>query len=232
MAPDAPSPETYPSGSRLGPPRLPPAPPDSSGWSGDAPDSGFGDALARLEEGLNDLSIIRTAFQTLDLFPEDAALQHELLPLMQSAQHQLTARLQRLAAWSNEVRIQSAEAIGPYFRRSMLHMIRKEDRPERLDAILAHYLGTPFERSDKPAAQRQGGLGFRYVLRREPKAGIENLSAAALLTCLLEDLLDAVRDPASYQNLFAFDAAVFQKYLVLTYFTATGVTWPFTAPEE
>src|SRR5215212_10039035 len=56
----------------------------------------LGIAYPCLEDGLNDFAVIRTAFETLELFPNDPATQEELWEMIQDARRNLTRRLMEL----------------------------------------------------------------------------------------------------------------------------------------
>src|SRR5256885_10216194 len=56
----------------------------------------LGIAYPCLEDGLNDFAVIRTTFETLDLFPEDEGLRVELMGIIREARGNLVRRLQEL----------------------------------------------------------------------------------------------------------------------------------------
>src|ERR1051325_6484157 len=76
-----------------------------------APDSGFknadaieespadlllGIAYPCLEDGLNDFAVIRTTFETIDVFPDDDELRGEMMSIIADARGNLLPRLQEL----------------------------------------------------------------------------------------------------------------------------------------
>src|SRR5215218_223364 len=56
----------------------------------------LGIAYPCLEDGLNDFAVIRTTFETLDLFPDDRELREELMGIIREARGNLVRRLQEL----------------------------------------------------------------------------------------------------------------------------------------
>src|SRR5579862_6366788 len=55
-----------------------------------------GIAYPCLEDGLNDFAVIRTTFETLDLFPEDDPIREEMMEIINDARGNLMRRLEEL----------------------------------------------------------------------------------------------------------------------------------------
>src|SRR5258707_305354 len=53
----------------------------------------LGIAYPCLEDGLNDFAVIRTTFETLDLFPEDDPIREEMMEIINDARRNLTRRM-------------------------------------------------------------------------------------------------------------------------------------------
>src|SRR5712692_4400873 len=56
----------------------------------------LGIAYPCLEDGLNDFAVIRTTFETIDLFPEDRELRAEMMEIIHEARGNLGRRLGEL----------------------------------------------------------------------------------------------------------------------------------------
>ena len=56
----------------------------------------LGIAYPCLEDGLNDFAVIRTTFETLDLFPEDDPIRDEMMEIVNDARSNLLRRLNEL----------------------------------------------------------------------------------------------------------------------------------------
>ncbi|HEV2472849.1 MAG TPA: hypothetical protein VGS41_09305, partial [Chthonomonadales bacterium] len=56
----------------------------------------LGIAYPCLEDGLNDFAVIRTTFETLDLFPEDDPMREEMMAIISDARGALLRRLTEL----------------------------------------------------------------------------------------------------------------------------------------
>src|SRR6476659_5785462 len=56
----------------------------------------LGIAYPCLEDGLNDFAVIRTTFETLDLFPEDDPIRDEMMEIVNDARSNLLRRLTEL----------------------------------------------------------------------------------------------------------------------------------------
>src|SRR5581483_6201341 len=73
-------------------------PPDSPYQNADpienfAPNLILGIAYPCLEDGLNDFAVIRTTFETIDLFPDDEQLREEMMGIINDARENLRRRL-------------------------------------------------------------------------------------------------------------------------------------------
>ena len=55
-----------------------------------------GIAYPCLEDGLNDFAVIRTTFETIDLFPEDDPIREEMMEIVNDARGNLLRRLNEL----------------------------------------------------------------------------------------------------------------------------------------
>src|SRR3954452_12254097 len=56
----------------------------------------LGIAYPCLEDGLNDFAVIRTTFETLDLFPDDDPIRDEMMEIVNDARQNLLRRLHEL----------------------------------------------------------------------------------------------------------------------------------------
>src|SRR5688500_11754905 len=76
-------------------------PPDSGLKNADtvdefSPELVLGIAYPCLEDGLNDFAVIRTTFETIDVFPDDEELRLELMGIIKDARGKLVDRLEEL----------------------------------------------------------------------------------------------------------------------------------------
>src|SRR5207248_11324145 len=58
----------------------------------------LGIAYPCLEDGLNDFAVIRTTYETLEYFPDDADMRKELMEIVADAREKLVRRLRELQA--------------------------------------------------------------------------------------------------------------------------------------
>src|SRR3712207_5706234 len=56
----------------------------------------LGIAYPCLEDGLNDFAVIRTTFETIDVFPDDEELRNEMMLIIDDARSNLIRRLEEL----------------------------------------------------------------------------------------------------------------------------------------
>src|SRR5918997_6454981 len=76
-------------------------PPDGELQNGDViaefpPHLPLGIAYPCLEDGLNDFAVIRTTFETIDVFPDDQELRQEMMAIISDARGNLVRRLAEL----------------------------------------------------------------------------------------------------------------------------------------
>src|SRR2546423_2213849 len=69
----------------------------------------LGIAYPCLEDGLNDFAVIRTTFETLDLFPEDDPIREEMMEIVRDARSNL---LHRLFELHDNIRADRAHFLG------------------------------------------------------------------------------------------------------------------------
>src|SRR5438477_9055767 len=69
----------------------------------------LGIAYPCLEDGLNDFAVIRTTFETLDLFPEDDPIREEMMEIVNDARANL---LRRLAELHDKIQSDTAHFLG------------------------------------------------------------------------------------------------------------------------
>ena len=96
------APETQPAAARLVPRRLPPAPPGTGEAPGAPPPPERG-PVPPLEDCLNDLAVIRTTFETMDVFPNDEDLRQDMAAMIARFAVEDEANFQSKAAFDQGV---------------------------------------------------------------------------------------------------------------------------------
>lgn len=206
------------------------APPDSgivnAGTVEDIPhDLLLGIAYPCLEDGLNDFCVIRTAFETLDLFPDDHETRTELREMIDDARRTLTRRLMELL---ERIIARKAHFLGTdleQFKGWTLKLI--EQGVSRYDIDTAMKVNV-FS-SVALAEQAQGittSPRYRYEFHNSETADhIASVEGRDFLVALFADVLDSVLEDENYVNRYAFDKHIFQQFIAML-FVAYSATDP------
>jgi hypothetical protein len=197
-------------------------PPDSGMKNADAIESfpdhlPLGIAYPCLEDGLNDFAVIRTTFETLDLFPDDQALRDEMMEIISDARSNLRRRLTELR---DKIANGQAHFLGTdlsEFKHYVLHLGTKGTVRKNLDNMMK--LDVFESVADVEAA---GGGMAEPIYRYEPLPQyalelIEPLDAREFVSRIFDDVLESVEDPLNYQGKYSFDKFVFQKFIAIMF---------------
>ena len=96
----------------------------------------LGIAYPCLEDGLNDFAVIRTTFETLDLFPEDDPIRDEMMEIVHDARGNLLRRLNELR---DKIHANRAFFLGTdydEFKARVLDMVKRGYRRLHLDSMM------------------------------------------------------------------------------------------------
>lgn len=177
----------------------------------------LGIAYPCLEDGLNDFAVIRTTFETLDLFPDDQALRDEMMEIISDARSNLRRRLVELR---DKIGTGQAHFLGTdlnEFKQYVMHLATKGTIRKNLDNMMKLDV---FESVSQVEAAN-GGMP-EPIYRYEPGYShalevIENLDAREFISRVFDDVLESVEDPLNYQSKYSFDKFVFQKFIALMF---------------
>lgn len=191
------------------------------------PELVLGIAYPCLEDGLNDFAVIRTTFETIDVFPDDEELRIELMDIIKDARRKLVDRLEELR---DCVASGQAHFLGTdygEFKDRILHLATKGAIRRTLDNMMKVDV---FESVAKVEHGNGGGMAdpmYRHeFLRENPLDSMHSLEPRAFIARLFQDVLDAVNDNGNYQNRYTFDRHVFQKFIAVMF-----VNYSTTDPE-
>jgi hypothetical protein len=197
-------------------------PPDSGMKNADAIESfpddlPLGIAYPCLEDGLNDFAVIRTTFETLDLFPDDQALRDEMMEIIHDARSNLRRRLAELR---DKIGTGQAHFLGTdliEFKQYVVHLATKGTIRKNLDNMMKLDV---FE-SVAEAEAANGGMP-EPIYRYEPGFAhsldlIGELEPREFVSRIFDDVLESVDDPLNYQSKYSFDKYVFQKFIALMF---------------
>lgn len=178
----------------------------------------LGIAYPCLEDGLNDFAVIRSTFETLDVFPDDQDLRNELMEIIEDARGKLRLRLIELR---DRIRNGQAHFLGTIpaeFKGHVLQLCTRGTVRRTLDDMMKVDV---FESVAATAAQLEGGEPepvYRYEFgSRHPYAEIEALPPREFISAVFDDILDAVEQEANYASKYTFDRNVFQKFIAVMF---------------
>lgn len=197
--------------------------PDSGFKNADAivdfpPDMPLGIAYPCLEDGLNDFAVIRTTFETIDVFPDDEELRVEMMGIIDDARSNLTRRLEELR---DKIQANQAHFLGTdlnEFKDHVVHMATKGTIRRTLDNMMKVDV---FDSVSQTEAKMRSGMAdpmYRYqFLPAHDLAQIRPLPPRVFIGRLFDDVLDAVHNNDNYSGKYTFDKNVFQKFIAVMF---------------
>lgn len=177
----------------------------------------LGIAYPCLEDGLNDFCVIRTAFETMDLFAEDEEMISELREMIEDARGNLTRRLMELL---ERIIARKAYFLGTdqeQFKDWALKII--EQGISRYDIDTAMKVNVF---SSVAVTMQSQGLAasprYRYEFNNSETAErLSNLSDREFLVALFADVLDSVLEDENYTDRYTFDKHIFQQFIAMLF---------------
>ncbi len=183
------------------------------------PDLTLGIAYPCLEDGLNDFAVIRTTFETIDLFRDDEDLRNEMMSIIDETRVKLALRLSELRDL-----IVSGQAIFlgtdlREFHDYITQMATRGTIRRQLDSMMKVDV---FESVAQAEAALSGAGMAEPMYRYELLAGysleqIAPLSPREFIGRVFDDILEAVHDGENYQGKYTFDRNVFQKFIAVMF---------------
>jgi hypothetical protein len=178
----------------------------------------LGIAYPCLEDGLNDFAVIRTTFETLDLFPDDQELRSEMMEIINDARHSLKRRLIELR---DKLESGQAHFLGTdldEFKDAIIHLATKGNIRKTLDNMMKLDV---FESVTTHDAEQSGGQPEPvYLFELLPQYSLETLKpkpAREFISRVFDDVLTAVEHDANYDRKYSFDKHVFQKFIAVMF---------------
>lgn len=189
----------------------------------------LGIAYPCLEDALNDFAVIRTAYETLELFPDDAPLQRELHEIISDARRTLVHRLMELL---ERIIARRAYFLGTdleEFKTSALDIMQRGFPRHSLDGMMKVNVFSSVARAeadkrktalDEPDENLDATSIYRYEFHNSDDLGrLSRLPGREFLLSLLADVLDSVLEDDNYPDKNAFDQNVFQSFIALIFIT-------------
>jgi len=175
----------------------------------------LGIAYPCLEDGLNDFAVIRTTFETLDLFPEDDPIREEMMEIVNDARANL---LRRLTELHDKIESDTAHFLGTdynEFKDYSVTMIRKGYPRRNLDSMMKLNVFSSVAEAEGHSDANE--LDFFFEFKYAPVDEMLPLSAPDFIVALFQEVINSVMDDANYKGKYAFDKHVFQKFIAVMF---------------
>lgn len=176
----------------------------------------LGIAYPCLEDGLNDFAVIRTTFETLDLFPEDDPIRDEMMEIVNDARGNLTRRLAELR---DKIEANRAHFLGTdynEFKSYALDMVARGYPRRNLDSMMK--LNVFLSVAEAEGFADPNDLVYRYEFHaKSHKEDLTSLESRDFIVALVDDVLNSVRDDSNYKSKYIFDRNVFQKFIAVMF---------------
>jgi hypothetical protein len=178
----------------------------------------LGIAYPCLEDGLNDFAVIRTTFETLDLFPDDQELRSEMMEIIDDARGSLKRRLIELR---DKLESGQAHFLGTdldEFKESIVHLVNKGNIRKTLDQMMKLDVFESVAVVDAATSGASPDPTYRFELLPHHSLAILNPKPAReFISRVFDDVLESVEDNTNYEGKYTFDRNVFQKFIALMF---------------
>jgi hypothetical protein len=174
----------------------------------------LGIAYPCLEDGLNDFAIIRTTFETLEVFPEDEELQGEMMTMIHQARDSLVIRLTELR---DRLDNRDAHFLGTdleEFKRYARRLCKEGTDRRTLDSMMKVNV------FQSVAQAHEEEDDYSYVFKLLPQNNLDVIGdhdARKFVVTLFHDIILSVQDDSNYWDKNTFDKNVFQKFIALMF---------------
>jgi hypothetical protein len=175
----------------------------------------LGIAYPCLEDGLNDFAVIRTTFETLDLFPEDDPIRDEMMEIVNDARANL---LRRLSELHDKIQADAAHFLGTdynEFKDYTVAMIQKGYPRRNLDSMMKLNVFSSVAEAEGHSDANELLYFFEFKY-----SGVDDmlpLPANEFIVALFDEVINSVKDDANYKGKYPFDKHVFQKFIAVMF---------------
>jgi hypothetical protein len=176
----------------------------------------LGIAYPCLEDGLNDFAVIRTTFETLDLFPEDDPIREEMMEIVNDARSNLLRRLNELR---DKIHTNHAHFLGTdynEFKSYALGMVNRGYRRRDLDSMMKLNVFSSVAEAEGYTDSNEIPYYYQFVPTTDTNA-VAALPTREFIVALFSDVLTSVLDDANYTSKYLFDRNVFQKFIAVMF---------------
>ena len=175
----------------------------------------LGIAYPCLEDGLNDFAVIRTTFETLDLFPEDDPIRDEMMDIVDDARGNLLRRLQELHDKIHTFRAHFLGTDYNEFKTYALDIVNRGYPRRNLDSMMKLNVFSSVAEAEGHADAHD--LLYFFEFTYADVHTLNPLPAREFIVELFEEVINSVRDDKNYQSKYLFDKNVFQKFIAVMF---------------
>ena len=176
----------------------------------------LGIAYPCLEDGLNDFAVIRTTFETLDLFPEDDPIREEMMEIINDARGNLLRRLNELHDKINTNRAHFLGTDYNEFKSFALAIVQRGYPRRNLDTMMKLNVFSSVAEAEGHDNTRDLLYHYQFSEAVNAEEALQ-LPARLFIVALFDDLLYSVKKDANYQSKYLFDKEVFQKFIAVMF---------------
>lgn len=176
----------------------------------------LGIAYPCLEDGLNDFAVIRTTFETLDLFPEDDPIREEMMDIVDDARSNLLRRLNELR---DKIHTNHAHFLGTdynEFKSYSLDMVHRGYPRRNLDSMMKLNVFSSVAEAEGYTDSNELLYHYQFLPGTEVSS-VAALPAREFIVTLFNDVLNSVTDDNNYKSKYLFDRNVFQKFIAVMF---------------
>jgi hypothetical protein len=174
-----------------------------------------GIAYPCLEDGLNDFAVIRTTFETIDLFPEDDPIREEMMEIVNDARGNL---LRRLTELHDKIHTGHAHFLGTEyheFKDYSLAMVHKGYPRRNLDSMMKLNVFSSVAEAEGHADP--ANLLFYFEFNHIDGTRMSSMDPREFIVSLFEEVILSVKDNGNYVTKYMFDRNVFQKFIAVMF---------------
>lgn len=174
-----------------------------------------GIAYPCLEDGLNDFAVIRTTFETIDLFPEDDPIREEMMEIVNDARGNL---LRRLSELHDKIHSGHAHFLGTdygEFKDYSLAMVHKGYPRRNLDSMMKLNVFSSVAEAEGHADP--SNLLYYFEYSYVDGSHMSSVAPREFIVGLFEEVIQSVKDNSNYTTKYLFDRNVFQKFIAVMF---------------
>ena len=175
----------------------------------------LGIAYPCLEDGLNDFAVIRTTFETLDLFPEDDPIREEMMEIVNDARGNLLRRLHEL---HDKIANNKAHFLGTdydEFKSYAMNLVHRGYPRRNLDNMMK--LNVFSSVAEAEGLDESSSLNYFFQFQYIDAVALAALPARQFIVGLFAEVIKSVQNDSNYTGKYPFDKNVFQKFIAVMF---------------